>query len=83
MSAGTSPMSWHSESPPDRWGRCSPALLSPPEGGEEEEGVGEEEAGEAPEPLGAGAGLLAEGEGEALGGAAQGVPHRPPKLGSP
>lgn len=81
MSAGTSPRSWHSGSPPDRWGRCSPALLPPPEAEEEEEGAEEEEVGGVPEPLGAGAGLL--GEGVGLGGATRGVPPHPPKPGSP
>lgn len=81
MSAGTSPMSWHSGSPPNRWGRCSPALPAPPEGEEEEEGAGEEEAGGAPGPPGAGVGLP--GEGVGLGGAAQGAPLHPPKPGSP
>lgn len=83
MSAGTSPVSWRSGSPPDRWGRCSPVLRPPPEGGEEGEGGGEEEGGAAPEPLGAEVGLLEEGEGGALDGVARGAPHHPPKPGSP
>lgn len=80
MSACTSPVSWRSGSPPDRWGRCSPALLPPPEGEEEEEGAGEEEVGEAPVLLGSGVGLL--GDGVGLGDVAQGALPHPPKPGS-